>query len=259
MFDEKLKDKRAIVTGASRGIGRAIALAFGEEGAHVVVNYNHSRVLAEGVVKEIVERGGKALAVKADVSKKNEILHMVDKAIATFGRIDILVNNAGLTPAYFFRDGKLPSFEEIGQKEWNTWMDTNVKSAFLCSQVVGKIMMKQQFGAIINLSSISGYALEASLSVPYCATKQAIRGLTAALAVNLSPCVRVNSIAPGFILTELPASFPRKLFKSLSELSQLKRAGRPEEVARVVVFLASDDSSFVNAQTIIVDGGILAT
>jgi 3-oxoacyl-[acyl-carrier protein] reductase len=247
--NEKLKGKVAIVTGASRGIGRAIAKKLAEEGARVVVNYNSSSKEAEGLQREITESGGEALLFKADVSNSKEVQSMVEATIAKFGRVDILVNNAGI----IFRKRILESTEE----EWDRTLDVNLKSVYLCSKAVAPIMIRQKRGKIVNISSISGVnSPPSAMEVPdYTASKAGVIGLTRALAVDLAPTVNVNVVCPGAIETDMLAQMSEQARSGRMAETPLKRFGRPEEIAAAVLYLASDDSDFVTGETLVVSGG----
>ena len=194
----KLKDRVAIITGASRGIGSAIAKRFAKEGAKVVINYNQSQDKASRLVDEIRKNGGQALAVRADVSKPDEVKQLVKKTVDAFGRVDILVNNAGV----MFQNTFLDATEEV----WDQTIDINLKGAYLCSKEVAPIMLKQKKGKIINISSNSGiYHPSALRFVEYVVSKAGMNGLTRALALKLGPYVNVNAICPGWIKTEMVA------------------------------------------------------
>jgi 3-oxoacyl-[acyl-carrier protein] reductase len=245
----KLKGKVAIVTGASRGIGRAIAKKLAEEGARVVVNYNSSSKEAEDLQREITESGGEALLFKADVSISRDVQSMVEATIAKFGRVDILVNNAGI----IFRKRILESTEE----EWDRTLDVNLKSVYLCSKAVAPIMIGQKRGKIVNISSISGVnSPPSAVEVPdYTASKAGVIGLTRALAVDLAPTINVNVVCPGAIETDMLAQMSEQARSGRMAETPLTRFGRPEEIAAAVLYLASDDSDFVTGETLVVSGG----
>ncbi len=245
----KLKEKVAIVTGSGRGIGRAIALELAREGAKVVTNAVHLDH-AESVAKEVRVLGGESLATKADVSKKTDVIAMVRKAMDRFGRIDILVNNAGLV--------HFDPLLKLSEDEWDKILDVNLKGTFLCSQTVaGEMITKKTGGVIINISSIAGKVGFPQLA-HYCASKGGIIELTREMALELIQYgIRVNSIAPGVIDTDMikPIVKDKNSKKSFLQAIPMGRFGRPEEIAKAVVFLASNDSSYVIGQTIFVDGG----
>ena len=196
MGTNRLQGRVAIVTGASRGIGRAIAGVFAEEGARVVVNYNTSKKEASAVVESIRKNGGEAIEAKSDVSNYSDVKHMVKTTLQMWGRIDILVNNAGV---HIDKD-----FFETSEEDWDRTIDINLKGAYLCSKEVAPIMLKQKQGKIINMSSNSGlYHPSAMRLTEYVTSKAGINGLTKALALRLGPHITVNAICPGFIITEM--------------------------------------------------------
>lgn len=244
----KLKGKVAVVTGASRGIGRAIVKLFADEGAKVVINYNHSETPAKRLTEEINGKGGDAIAVKGDVSDPKQVRALVKEAVERFGRIDILVNNAGIL---------LPSrLLDCTDEIWEKIIAINLKGPFLCSREVADIMLKQGKGKIINISSISGLAYPSALeNTPYAISKAGVIGLTRSLAVNLAPTVNVNAICPGLIETDMTASYSPESKRMRIEESLSKRIGKPEEIANAALFLASDESDFVTGEILTVSGG----
>jgi 3-oxoacyl-[acyl-carrier protein] reductase len=244
----KLKDRVAIITGASRGIGSAIAKRFAMEGAKVVVNYSKSEGKASRLVDEIRKNGGQALAVRADVSKSDEVKQLVKKTVDTYGRVDILVNNAGV----MFQNTFLDATEEI----WDKTIDTNPKGAYLCSREVAPIMLKQKKGKIINISSNSGiYHPSALRFVEYVVSKAGMNGLTRALALKLGPYVNVNAICPGWIKTEMVGDTDPEIERMVLEETALKRFGTADEVANAALYLASDESDFVAGELHMITGG----
>lgn len=245
----KLEGKVAVVTGASRGIGRAIALKLADEGAKVIVNYSGSQAKAEEVVTAIQEAGGEALAMQASVAKSEEVAALMEAAVKTFGSLDILVNNAGIT-----RDNLLMRMKE---NEWDDVMDTNLKGVFLCTKAVTRQMMKQRAGRIINISSIVGVAGNAG-QANYVAAKAGVIGLTKTTAKELaSRNILVNAIAPGFIETEMTAELPEDLKQGMLTQIPLAKLGQPEDIAKAVVFLASEDANYMTGQTLQIDGGMV--
>jgi len=244
----RLTGQVAIVTGASRGIGRAIAELFAYEGAKVVINYNTSEKEARGLADKIRKQGGEAICVKADVSKYDEVKRMVETTLRTYGRIDILVNNAGLLVA--------KDFLETDENEWDRTMDVNLKGAYLCSKEVAPIMLKQEKGKIINMSSNSGlYHPSAMRFAEYVASKAGMNGLTKALALRLGPHITVNAICPGWIKTVMVPETDPEIERKILDETALKRYGTPEEVAASALFLASSDADFITGELLIVAGG----
>ena len=238
----------AIVTGASRGIGRSIVETFASEGAKVVINYNTNETRALDVAKEIEKKGGQAICVKADVSNVEDVKRLVSKTLAKFGRIDILVNNAGV----MFPEDFLTTNEQV----WDKTMDINLKGAYLCSKEVAPAMLRQKKGKIINISSNSGLYHPSSLwYVEYVASKAGMNGMTRAMALRLGPYITVNAICPGYIKTEMVAQYDAATEKMVLDETALKRFGRPDDVASAAVFLASDEANFITGELLIVAGG----
>ena len=244
----RLKEQVAIITGASRGIGRSIAEVFAEEGAKIVINYNYFEKGASDVANVINGKGGQAIHVRADVSKVDDVKRLVKATMDSFGRIDILVNNAGVLYPDDFLDAK----EEV----WDKTIDINLKGAYLCCKEVAPIMLKQKRGKIINISSNSGLYHPSSMrQVEYVTSKAGMNGLTKALALRLGPYVTVNAICPGYIKTEMVAHNDPETERMLLEETALKRFGRPDEVASAAVFLASNEAEFITGELLIVAGG----
>ena len=245
----KLDGKTAVVTGASRGIGAAIAKHLAKEGARVVVNYSGSQNKAEEVVKEIEAAGGEAFAIQASVAESESVTGMIAATMERFGSVDILVNNAGIT-----RDNLLMRMKE---SEWDDVINTNLKGVFLCTKAVTRQMMKQRAGRIINIASIVGVSGNAG-QANYVAAKAGVIGLTKTTAKELaSRNINVNAIAPGFITTEMTEELPEEVKTQMLTQIPLAKLGNPEDVAKAVVFLASDDSTYITGQTLHVDGGMV--
>ncbi|KPL21178.1 MAG: hypothetical protein AMJ93_10210 [Anaerolineae bacterium SM23_84] len=238
----RLEGKVALVTGASRGIGRAIALAFAAEGADLIVNYLRSEAEAKEVVASIHGMGRQAIALRADVSAEGEVEEMMAQALATFGRINILVNNAGIVLPF--------RFAEPDYNRWQRMVDVNIKGVLICSRAVAEPMRRAGGGKIINIA-----VRETKGSLDYIMTKAADDVLTRGLARQLAPDILVNAIAPGYIDTGYISVMPPAEQKVLKERIPLKRWGEPEDVARVAVFLASSDADWMTGTTILVDGG----
>lgn len=244
----KLKDRVVIVTGASRGIGNAIARTFAKEGAKVVVNYNSSEEYASKLAEEIRKEGGDAIIVRADVSKPADVKRLIEKTMEKYGRVDILVNNAGV----LFQKTFLDADEEV----WDRTLDINLKGAYLCAKEVAPIMLKQRKGNIINISSNSGIYHPSALDlIEYVASKAGMNGLTRALALKLGPDIRVNAVCPGWIKTEMTASSDPEFEKAILAETPLKRYGTVDDVANATLYLASDDSNFVTGELLMVNGG----
>jgi 3-oxoacyl-[acyl-carrier protein] reductase len=244
-----LKDKVAVVTGASRGIGRAIALELARRGASVVVNYNANAAAADEVVDAIQAQGGRAIPVQADVGDFEQAARLIETAIDTFGRIDILVNNAGTT-----RDQLLMLMKE---EDWDLVLCTNLKGVFNCCKAAARQMMRQRSGRIVNISSVSGIAGQGG-QTNYSASKAGMIGFTKSLAKELGPRnVTVNAVAPGFVLSDLTADLSEDLKQRAIETTPLRRMGQPEEIAHAVAFLASDLASFITGEVLTVDGGLV--
>lgn len=243
-----LKNKVALVTGASRGIGRAIALTLAGYGAIVVVNYCGSKEKADEVVNQIKENGGTAAAYQADVADFEAVKTMFSDFTKEYGRIDILVNNAGIT-----RDNLILKMSE---EEFDAVINTNLKGVFNCLKQASRIMLKQKEGRIINISSISGVVGNPG-QANYCAAKAGVIGITKSLAKELgSRGITVNAVAPGYINTDMTAVLKDDLKEKVTELIPLKRLGEVEDIAETVAFLASDKASYITGQTIQVDGGL---
>lgn len=243
-----LENKVAIVTGASRGIGRAIALTLAGYGASVVVNYNGSKEKAEEVVTEIKNNGGTAIVYQADASDFEAVKNMFADVVKEFGKIDILVNNAGIT-----RDNLILKMTE---EEFDAVIDTNLKGVFNCLKQASRIMLKQKSGRIINISSVVGLIGNPG-QVNYSAAKAGVIGMTKSLAKELgSRGITVNAVAPGYINTDMTAVLSDELKDKVTDNIPLRRLGEVIDIAETVAFLASEKASYITGQTIQVDGGL---
>ncbi|GIO21934.1 3-oxoacyl-[acyl-carrier-protein] reductase [Oceanobacillus sp. J11TS1] len=244
-----LQGQTAVVTGASRGIGKAIALELAKNGANVVVNYSGSEARAEEVVKEVQALGVKAIKIQANVADGDAVKQLMKQTVKEFGSIDILVNNAGITKDNLLMRMKEDEFDQVIQ--------TNLKGTFLCTKAVTRQMMKQKSGRIINVASIVGVSGNAG-QANYVAAKAGVIGLTKTTAKELaSRNILVNAVAPGFISTDMTDQLSEEQQESLLQIVPLARLGKPEDVARVVRFLASEDASYITGQTIHIDGGMV--
>lgn len=245
----KLEGKSALVTGASRGIGREIALELARQGANVAVNYAGSEARANETVAEIQAMGREAFAVRCDVASAESVSEMVKETIEKFGKLDILVNNAGIT-----RDNLLMRMKE---EEWDDVINTNLKGVFLCTKAVTRQMMKQRSGRIINISSIVGVSGNAG-QANYVAAKSGVIGLTKTAAKELaSRGITVNAVAPGFITTDMTDKLTEDIKAEMLKQIPLARLGEPGDIAKVAAFLASEDSKYMTGQTLHVDGGMV--
>ena len=241
-------DKIAIVTGSSRGIGRAIALRLAAGGSTVVVNYVGNEAAAKEVVDQITGNSGEAIAVQADVRQPAEAQALIDTAKQAYGRIDILVNNAGTT-----RDTLLMRMSE---DDWDVVLDTNLKGTFNCIKAVSRQMMRQRSGRIVNITSVAGISGNAG-QANYASAKAGLIGLTKTVAKELGGRgITCNAVAPGLVPTDLTASLPQDLVDLAIERTPLGRTDTAEDIAAAVAFLASDEASFVTGQILAVDGGL---
>ena len=243
-----LQGKCALVTGGSRGIGRAVCLELARQGARVAVNYAGNAAAAQETVEACRALGAEAFAIQADVAGAAESEAMVKEVLARFGRLDILVNNAGVT-----RDGLMLTMKEA---DWDAVLDTNLKGAFHCMKAVYRPMMKQKYGRIVNLSSIVGLRGNAG-QANYAASKAGLIGMCKSLAKELAGRnVTVNLVAPGFIDTDMTAALPETAREALLATIPMARLGQPEDVARAVGFFAGPDAGYITGQVLCVDGGM---
>lgn len=244
-----LENKVAIVTGGSRGIGRAICLELAKAGAMVVVNYAGNQEAAQQVVQEIVNQGGEATAFQADVANGEMVKQMIEEAIQKYGKVDILVNNAGIT-----RDSLLMRMKD---EQWKEVLDANLTGVFNCTKAAVKSMLKQKSGCIINITSVVGQTGNAG-QANYAAAKAGVIGFTKTMAKELgSRNIRVNAVAPGYILTDMTDKLSHELKEQIKGQVPLERLGAPEDVASLVAFLVSDKAAYITGQVVNVDGGMV--
>jgi len=243
MNHRALKNQVALVTGAGRRIGRAIALTLARAGADVVVNFNQSQACAKTTAREIAALGGRVLAIRADVSFPQQVQAMFRTVEKKFGRLDILVNNAGI----FFP----ARWDRLAEKDWDRILGTNLKGAFFCAQAAARIMQRQKSGRIINISSLGGLQAWPEY-IHYCASKAGVISLTRSLAKALAPHIQVNSVAPGTIL--FPGEKRDASLRRIIRSTPLQKAGRPKDIAEMVLFLATQ-GDFITGQVFVVDGG----
>ena len=243
-----LKDKIALVTGGSRGIGSFICTELAKAGATVIINYSNSKDSAEEVLKKIESASGNGEVVKFDVSDSNEVEKSIKEIIDKYEKIDILVNNAGIT-----RDSL---FMRMKENQWDEVFETNIKGVFNCTKNVVRMMIKNQYGKIINISSVVGEMGNPG-QVNYSSTKSALIGFTKSLAKELgSKNINVNAVSPGFIETEITDVLSDTIKEKYKEIIPLSRFGQPEDVAKAVLFLASDDSSYITGEVLKINGGL---
>jgi 3-oxoacyl-[acyl-carrier protein] reductase len=249
MTSKELDGKVSLVTGASRGIGKAIALKLSSLGSKVAINHiAQEKDNAAKVVEAITSQGGEAMPVEADIRNSEAVKAMVQAVTDRWGKIDILVNNAGIT-----RDNLLL---RMSDEAWDDVIDTNLKGAYLCTKFALRSMMKQQWGRIISMSSISGIIGTAGQG-NYSASKGGLIAFTKSIAREVGPLnITVNAIAPGFIMTEMTEKLPEERKKAILSMISLQRFGKPEEVAELIAFLASDRAAYISGQVIGIDGGI---
>ena len=245
------KNKVALITGPSRGIGRACALEFAKKGCNIIINYNNSKKEAIELKEEIIKNYNvDCIAIKADVSNEIEVRNMVDKITEKFDKIDILVNNAGIAIDTTFEDKTIENFRKT--------LNVNLIGTFLVSKYVGKIMLENKYGKIINVSSTNGIDTFYPMSLDYDASKAGVISLTHNLAIEYSPIINVNAVAPGWTMTDMNKELDKDFIEEEERKILLKRFAKPEEIAKVIVFLASDDASYINNEVIRIDGGFYA-
>jgi 3-oxoacyl-[acyl-carrier protein] reductase len=242
----RLSDKVALVTGASTGIGRAIAIALAEEGAHVAINYRHDEAGARQTADAVEALGRRAMVVKADVTHAGEVEGMIELVTGAWQGLDVLVNNAGVV-----NRGPLL---DITEAMWDSVVDVNLKGVFLCTQSAARWMKPRRTGAIVNISSMRGVE-GGSSSAHYAAAKAGVIALTKTVARELAPDIRVNAVAPGYVETRIQSMLTDAQRDTINAGTPLGRFGQPSEIARVVAFLASEDASYMTGQTLVVDGG----
>lgn len=247
-----LSEKVAIVTGGGRGLGRTMALALADAGAYIII-IDILISQAKEVVKEILQKGKRSLVVKADVTNRREVQKMVSQVMKHFRRIDILVNNAGINI--------IAPAESFGPKDWDKVLSINLKGVFLCAQAVGKVMIKQRKGKIINIASIAGMVGTPHHAVAYNSSKAGVINLTRALAIEWGKYnINVNAIAPGIIKTDLTKKRleNKEYYNYWIDRTPLKRIGKPEDLIGAVIYLSSEASNWLTGQTIVIDGGYTA-
>jgi len=250
----RLKDRVSLITGASRGIGRAIAMTFAREGSDIIVNYVQNKGQADEVVREIIGMGRRAISIQADVMNKERVTEMVGQAIREFAKIDVLVNNAGIV----WKPSKLL---ETSKEEWEKVLGVNLLGTYYCIQASAPHMIDRKYGKIINISSLAGIGTTFLEQAAYGPSKAAVINLTKRLSYELGQYnINVNAIAPGLVRTEILSSGRseaevEKSFQEVAKLAALRRVGEPQDIANVALFLASDESSFMTGQVLVADGG----
>lgn len=244
-----LQDRVALVTGGSRGIGRAISLELARQGAAVIINYHTSATAAEEAAQQIISAGGRAAAIQADVSQADQAEALLKKAAEAFAKVDIVVNNAGMT-----RDGLLMSMKE---PDWDSVLDTNLKSAWAVCKAAIRDMIRKRYGRIINITSVVGLSGQAG-QTNYAASKAGLIGFTKSLAREVANRnITVNAVAPGFITTDMTSGLRQELLDEIMKRIPAERFGTPEDVAHAVAFLAAEQASYITGQVLSVDGGLV--
>ena len=243
----KFKNKTVLITGSSRGIGRATAIAFAQEGANVVVNYVKNKTSADKVVTKIKNLGVGAVAIQADVANEDDVSRMMKEVVKNFGAIDVLVNNAGIV-------FDIPILEKTVE-QWERTLHVNLIGTFLCTKYAVPHMKNRTGASILNISSTNGINSLSPESADYDTSKAGVISLTRNFSQALAPHIRVNSVAPGWIDTEINKDLPKDYIESETEKIALKRWGQPEEIAKAILFLCSDDAGFITGSTLVVDGG----
>ena len=243
----RFKDKAVVITGGSRGIGKATALEFAKEGADVAIIYNQAVHEAEKVVDAIKKMGQDAVAIKCDVSNEKDVEAMVNETVNKFGHVDILVNNAGIVIDVPFKDRTV--------EHWKKTLNVNLIGTFLCIKYLAPLMVKQKYGKIVNISSNNAFVGFGCDSVDYDASKAGIVIMTKDMAGEFGPYINVNCDAPGWVDTEMNKDLSKEYMKKEAKRAYLQRIAKPEEIAKIVLFLASEDASFITGEIVIADGG----
>lgn len=240
-----------LVTGSSRGIGRAIAVKFAASGANVIINYKNNEKEAQAITEIISSYGNECISIQADVSKESDVKRMIEAIIKKFGHLDILVNNAGIAIDNDFKKRHI--------KDWQETLNTNLIGVYLTSKYAGEHMLKNEYGKIINISSTNGIDTTYPYSIDYDASKAGLINMTKNLAIEFAPYINVNAVAPGWVDTGMNDDLSESYLNSEKEKILLKRFAEPEEIAEVVLFLASDKARYIDGETIRVDGGMKLT
>lgn len=245
----EFQNKVVLITGASRGIGRGLALAFGKRKAKVVVNYLKSKKEAKKVTDQIKKLNGQAVAVKADVSKRKDVDKMVKKVLKEFDRIDVLINNTGVVH-------KPADWRKVSEANFRKTWEVNLTGTFNCIKEVAPIMLKQKSGKIVNIASLAGVNPGGARAPAYTAAKAGVINLTKAFAQELAPCINVNAVAPSWVRTDWHIRKGKRFFKMVEKVVPMKRIAEIEDIVQAVFFLVSDKANFITGQTLIIDGGV---